>query len=571
MRRVLLCTSFVLILTASLIADSNLQIADVGLHGYYGAPSAVRLNVTNPSSQPQLFHLQVTAGNENEVTNTVTTDLTLSGGEQRTVELPILMFPGKVFITADASSGGAFFGRDKQEKVLRRTNLIVLMCAHADACRTAQSQIQFSGTTEERADKNREVRFEIVDDPRDHWWAYSASSALVLAMPVAKLSAAQRDALEGYLRSGGRLVLLEDEISDLGFLSAYRDASTPANGERVGKGTLFRISRLSANTLGEVFAGRNLRGILGQIPPWNSNQSFLRRRFSTSFDFPRLRWLLTWLATYTVIIGVLNFAVLRHFRRLELGWISICVLALVFAAGFYFSSASRRPKGFCLDNLATYYLDARSPMAAVDYNLRVSTPDRRNVLVSIADPAVLTDSNSNGEEPSDQIWTEMNGQRAQMPHEYDIHFGLPSQIELTMLKWSFHDLDLLGMHEFSGTVHFIATNRLRNDTGEQFGEAIYLDYTSNNLYTLPSLAPGAEFQLDAITPQPIRTAEPRVRPDIDYNKQTLTELALRDALPFAASGRVFAGLSNDPALPVELNVPHQRNVHSLIVVALEQP
>jgi hypothetical protein len=39
------------------------------------------------------------------------------------------MFVGKVVITADASSAGAFFGQDKHEEVLRQTNLIVLMCA----------------------------------------------------------------------------------------------------------------------------------------------------------------------------------------------------------------------------------------------------------------------------------------------------------------------------------------------------------------------------------------------------------------------------------------------------------
>jgi P pilus assembly chaperone PapD len=69
MRRVLWCISFVLVLAASLIADSNLRITDVGLHGYYGTPSAVRLIVRNPSSQPQLIHLQVAAGNENEDTS----------------------------------------------------------------------------------------------------------------------------------------------------------------------------------------------------------------------------------------------------------------------------------------------------------------------------------------------------------------------------------------------------------------------------------------------------------------------------------------------------------------------
>lgn len=576
MRRLLLCITFVLVLAASLIADSNLRITDVGLHGYYGTPSAVRLILRNPSSQPQVIHLQVAAGNENDVnTNIVTTDVRLSGGEQRTLELPVLMFVGKVFITAEASSAGAFFGQDKHEEALRQTNLIVLMCASENVCKTAQSQMQFSGTIEERADKNRQTAFEMVDDPRDNWWAYSASSAVVVAMPMTKLAPAQRDALEGFLRSGGRLVLVEDEIADPSFLSAYRRAPAPPNGERVGKGTLFRVSGLRANALGDVFAGRNLTGVFGQNYTWrNSNQlDFLRRRFATSFDFPRLRWVLIWLAAYTGVIGVLNFAVLRHFRRLEFGWISMCGLALLFAAGFYFSSASRRPTSFRLDNLATYYLDARSPLAAADYSLRVSAPERRDVLVSAADPAVFTYSNHTGEEPNSQIWAEMNRQGAQVSHQYDIHLGPPSQVALSLLKWSFHDLDLQGLHEFSGTVHFVAPNRLRNDTGQRFGEAVYLDYTSNALYALPALAPGEEIQLETITPKPIRTEDLKqvwMGADLDYGKQTLPELALRGALPFVGAGRVFAGLSDGPALPVELNIPHQQNVHSLVIVALEQ-
>ncbi len=572
MRRVLSCTSFVLLLTASLIADSNLHIIDVGLHRYYGATSAVRLIVSNPSSQPQLVHVQVAAGSGNDVTNTVITDVPLSGGEQRTLELPVLIHPGDVSITADASSAGVFFGRDKHKEALRQTNLIVLMCANEDVCKTAQSQIQFSGAIEERADKNRQAAFEIVSDPRDHWWAYSASRAVVLAMPMARLAPAQRDALEGFLRSGGRLVLLEDEIADPSFLSAYRNGSIPPYGERVGKGMLFRVPRLSANNLGEVFAGRNLTSVLsGPYASWTSEESLLRRQFATSFDFPRLRWLLLWLVAYTVMIGILNFAVLRHFRRLEFGWISMCALALMFAAGFYFSSASRRPRGFRLDNLATYYLDAKSPLAAVNYSLRVSAPERRDVLVSIADPAVFTYSNSSGEELNGEIWAEMNRQRPQVPHEYDIRLGPPSQIELTMLKWSFHDLDLLGMHEFAGTVHFIAPNRLRNDTGQQFGEAVYLDYASNALYTLPALVPGEEIQLDAITPRPLRRPQGWIRPEVDTSAQMLPRLARNGELPFAGARRVFAGLSDAPALPVELNVPHQRSVHSLIVVALDQP
>jgi hypothetical protein len=575
MRRPLLSAAFVFLVAASLIADSNLTIIDVGLHGYVANPSAVRLIVRNPSPEAQTIRLEVTASTENNITNTISTDLTLSGGELRKLELPILMPPGVNIVTANATAGGAVFAHDKHEGMLRQSNLIVLMCSSDSLCKTVQSQIQFSGTIEERVDKNRQIVFEIVNDPRDHWWAYSGVRAIVLATPMAEFTPAQHSALEGFLRRGGNLILLEDRIADPNFLSPYRQGPTSPAGEQVGKGRLVRVSG-GANDLGDVFTRQHLLGVLTQIPTWNPNQTnWLGGRFATAFDFPRLRWILIWLAVYTLVIGVLNFAVLRRLRRLELGWISVCALALLFAAGFYLSSASRRPKSFRLDNLATYYLDSRSPLGVADYSLRVSSPDRRDVLVSVADPAVFTTATFAEEETNGQIWAEMNRQGIQERRYSDIRLGPPSQVELSMLKWSFHDLNLEGMHEFSGTVRLVAPKRLRNDTGRHFDEAVYLDYGSNALYTLPTLAPGGEISLDTITPKPIYTKDGTFQtwniPNGDYSKQTLQQAAATVALSFVPAGRVFVGLSDGPGLPVELNVPHQESVHSLIVVAVEQP
>jgi hypothetical protein len=578
MKRVLLCVGFKLLLAGSLIADSNLRIADVGLQGYSGNPSAIRLIVRNPSSQPQPIHLRVAASTQYIAANVVTTDINMNGSEQRELELPILIPFGKTIIAAEATSAGAVFGHDTYEGALTRTNLIVLMCASENVCKTAQSQIQFSGTIEERVDKNRQLAFEIVNAPRDHWWAYSAASAIVLAMPMAQFTSAQRDALEGFLRRGGHLILLEHEIADLSFLAAYRERPPRRNGERVGRGTLIRVSELGANVLGDAFAGSNLPPVLLQFQRYgmDSRQTgLLSRRFAGSFDFPRLRWVLIWLAAYTVTIGALNFAVLRLLHRLEFGWISMCGLALLFAAGFYFSSASRRPKSFRLDNLATYYLDARSPLAAADYNLRISSPERRDILVSVADPAVFTFYTPTGEERSGQIWSEINGQGMRVPQEYDIRLGQPSQIELSLLKWSFHDLKLEGLHEFSGTVHLVKPNRLRNDTGQRFGEAVYVDNASNTFYTLPALAPGEEIQLTAITPRQLhiqgQAGQPWDDSNRDYSKLTPQELAIKAALEFARQVPVFAGFSDGPALPVKLNVSNLENTHSLIVVSVEQP
>jgi hypothetical protein len=104
---------------------------------------------------------------------------------------------------------------------------------------------------------------------------------------------------------------------------------------------------------------------------------------------------------------------------------------------------------------------------------------------------------------------------------------------------------------------------------------VYLDYTANALYALPALAPGDEISLDTITPKTIYSkngvAQMSNPSGIDPQKQTLQDVALTVGLPFASWGRMFAGLSKGPALPVEVNIPHQSNVHSLVVVVLEQP
>jgi len=494
-------------------------------------------------------------------------DIGLSGGEERQLELPLWIPGGEIKIAAEASAGSSVFGRDSFAGSLQRTNLVALMCIRENVCSTAQSQIQFSGSVEEQADKNRGIKFAALYDPRDEWWAYSAARGVVVAMPLTGLSSVQRDALEGYLRRGGRVVLVEDEIADPAFLSAYRKTAPSLNGERVGKGTLFRVSGLGPNTLGNIFTGRNLPRFLGQQEdPWAYRADWLRRRFSARFNFPRLSWILLWLVVYIVSIGILNFALLRRWRRLELGWISMGGLALLFSVGLYSFESRGRPRQFRIDNLAAYYLDGRSSLAAADYSLRISAPERRAVVVSVDDPAIFTDPHRIGVEPSSLIWAEMNRQADRAGRVYDIRLGPPRQTDLSLLKWSFQDMNLEGLHKFSGTVRFVSPNRLRNDTGQHFGDAVYLDYSAKVFYPLPVLAPGDEIQLDTITPQPLP------RTGIAHDNSTLEELVNAALLPSATAGEgVFAGLSDAPVLPVELNIPHQQSVHSLILVALEQP
>ena len=241
MKSTALCVCLLASLPALLFADVNLRIADAGLHGYAGAPTAVRLMLKNPSSQAQPVRVQVTVTEGWDVTNTASADVNLGAEEERVLELPVLISGFATKITAVAYAGGSVIGHDISDKALSREPLVALMCASESICQSAQSQIEFSGSIQERADKNRSLRFATINDPREDWWAYAPAKAMVLATPLATFTAEQRGALDGYLRGGGRLILVEDAIADPDFLSAYRKGPPTENGEPVGKGTLFRV------------------------------------------------------------------------------------------------------------------------------------------------------------------------------------------------------------------------------------------------------------------------------------------------------------------------------------------
>ena len=80
--------------------------------------------------------------------------------------------------------------------------------------------------------------------------------------------------------------------------------------------------------------------------------------------------------------------------------------------------------------------------------------------------------------------------------------------------------------------------------------------------------------LDSHTAKAIPSEENRTRARGDnrsQNRQSLTDLVTLGAVNWQKEGRFFAGISDGPSLPADLNLSHQQNVHTLIVVSMEQP
>lgn len=597
MKRCALCLLAVLLPTVGR-AQEGLRIKEVGLQGYYipDAPTPVRIHLPAlPDSQLIRLEFAVDSGSSDRRIGVLRTDrfwkqIQVRASEPIEIEVPLLLprYERQTLHVIETDSAGRRIDeRDLDlgslESVTGGDSLIAIYCKEDRQCLDARAQISPIRSSEENANKTG-PKFAMFKEPRQNWWAYGAAQCVVLADSISDLTEEEEKALEYYLRDGGTLILLEKDVANTRFLAAYRQGDPKAEAVLVGRGRLYRLTSLEAKDLGKVpfnnvsapLLVQRFVGFMGQQP---GAQTFLSR-IGVSFSFPRLPWLLLWLAFYILIIGVVNFAILRWLDRLEWGWITVCFVALLFAAGLYVTSSSRRPKNFTLDSVKVYWMDEHSGMALGDFGLRVSSPKRTQVTVSFNDDVVLA-SHAFSAQSGVEIGAEMTDTHRIEPG-WQVQLGPPLEMRILMLRWSFSDFYMEGFHEFPGTVHWTSATRIKNETGQKFRQAIYLDFKANKRYTIPALAPGEETDLAAIIPMEIWRKE-KEKPkneeleDALMARQPKREPFSVEELPysgfqFGPGDRVFVGLSDIPATSASLDVTvAPRQSLALIVVSMDQP
>jgi hypothetical protein len=324
MKRLLACVLLLLCASAALAESDKLppsfgplHIIEVGLNGEYsdGQPTSVRLQIGNPQAQPLTLDLRLHAEYhpaERRLAygagNTFSKQILLEANEQREIELPVTLPVANQELWIEASAvapDGHVVAYDgiTGKKLSPRSfeGNIGLLCVDDQTCKELQQQAQFSGTMEERVEKNKKLHFIIVREPRAHWWPYAGVlQALVLAAPMSGYTAEQRTAIEDFLRRGERVILMEKEAADANFLSAYRQGPSGEEEVRVSRGKLYRVASLQSQTLGSLFTGGALTGLtagpslqaIWMPDRGNTVMTWFRRHAATQFAFPRLRWLL---------------------------------------------------------------------------------------------------------------------------------------------------------------------------------------------------------------------------------------------------------------------------------------
>jgi hypothetical protein len=608
MKKYLLC-AIALLLPTVLRAQDFIRIDHVGLGSSeilsVGNVTPVRVHIpVQPQAQTLQLEFQFETGDKNDVRRKLLPHRFMKqvqafAGAPSDVDVPLYLpttprLQVNVSVT-DASGHQIGSGaRNLDQNVRGGGQVIAIYCLKEEKCDQLASQVNSGFDDEERAanaksDTKTKISRTVITlkDLFDHWWDYGAVDSVVVAGPTSDLSGEKRNALEQYLRLGGALVILESDLSDRNFLAAYRLGPLSRTEIPIGMGRLTRLSGLDGTDLRKTIASTKKSPITVLNDAVNTgaqSDDFFLNRTGITFTFPRLRWLLIWFGIFIVVVGPLNFFILRRLRRLEWGWVTTTAIAVLFAGGLYVVNSVSRPKEFMLDDAAMYRMDDRSPLASAVFGFRVYSPERRDIILSVNQNSIPYDMNANRSfgDSGLNIGSGFAG-----PEDtsigWRVHLDSPLQFYFPMLRWSTEDFSVRGFREFAGTVHWTSDMHLKNDTGQNFREAIYMDFKANKKYLISRLASGEEVNLNSINPAVIFDPKEMVdENNVNSNVRNLAHFMNTERLPFSVSelpyeklqylkdSQVFAGWTEGQPLNASLDTsvaPHTGR--ALVIVTMQ--
>jgi hypothetical protein len=183
------------------------------------------------------------------------------------------------------------------------------------------------------------VAIEVMDDQLE---GDLSPLAYLVMYPVVPASSA----LEEWMREGGRVVV---DASHIGELATDLDAGRALEGSAaaiypIGEGEVVAVPQLlSVDAAGWSSILRPAQLIISPRDTWQTPEPQLMQAASSVADqrLPTLPWLLAAVVGFAVVIGPLNFMVLRRVSRRELAWFTIPAISLLFVTGFWVAGRQR--------------------------------------------------------------------------------------------------------------------------------------------------------------------------------------------------------------------------------------
>jgi hypothetical protein len=114
-----------------------------------------------------------------------------------------------------------------------------------------------------------------------------------------------------------------------------------------------------------------------------------------ALDLPSIQWLSLLLGLYIVLVGPVNYFILRKQRRMQLAWVTIPALTLLFSAGAFSIGYLLRGNDVILNQIALIYPDGKDG-AAVNNYLGLFSPSQQSYSLEVKTPGLLS-TISNGD------------------------------------------------------------------------------------------------------------------------------------------------------------------------------
>jgi len=207
-----------------------------------------------------------------------------------------------------------------------------------------------------------------------------------------------------------------------------------------------------------------------------------------TLDLPSLGALSALLLAYIVLVGPVNYLVLRRMHRLHLAWVTIPLLTLLFAGGAFGIGYALRGTDLILNKIAIVETQPEGPAQVTTY-IGLFSPRRQSYQIEVRGAGLIS--------PGEQYYNVGTAQ----PEMVFVQ-GEPSLVRgLAVNQWSMQSFQSEGTWDGFGTLSGdlrlkgdILTGTVRNDTPYPLKEVVIA--INRRFQKLGNLAPGQEAQVD---------------------------------------------------------------------------
>ncbi len=121
-----------------------------------------------------------------------------------------------------------------------------------------------------------------------------------------------------------------------------------------------------------------------------ANALFYALQNLPALALPSIRWLGALLIVYIVLVGPVNYVVLRRLRKLEWGWLTIPALTLLFSVGAFALGYRMRGGDVIINQISIITFNARRVAAPMQTYVGIFSPERRAYTVTVLGQPLLS-------------------------------------------------------------------------------------------------------------------------------------------------------------------------------------